>query len=75
MTQSKPKPCLIYGDYHGLATWCYVLVDRLKLPLLLRRPKGASVVELKQFGEVICSGWGKQPPESVKAQIREQYGE
>lgn len=71
----SPQVYLVHGDYYGLPTWCYLLVERVKLPLLLRRPKSYPKTDLTAFGKIVCSGWGKQPPESVVQEIRSQFGE
>lgn len=72
--QHQSQLLLVHGDYYGLATWSYVLVDRLKMPLLARRPKGAPPVDLAECSEIICSGWGHQPPPDTVRQMQERFG-
>jgi len=69
---------LIYlsrGRDKGRAAWYYVLVDRMKVPLFLNEYKTpGGMIDLRDFGEVIESGWGENPPENVVQRIKIQFG-
>ena len=58
-------------DRAGNAAWHYVLVQKALLPLFLRRAKGGRL-NVAAFGKVLKSGRGKNPPESVRVEIREK---
>jgi hypothetical protein len=73
MKKSSQKIYLSQGRCNGTSTWHYVKVDALKVPLLKQAVKSGSV-DVADFGEVICSGWGKNPPESVIEMIQKKYG-
>ena len=61
---------LVRGKDRGKPAWHYVLVEKTLLPLFLRRTKGGSL-DVADFGLVLKSGWGKDPPENVRKDINE----
>jgi hypothetical protein len=71
--KSSHKIFLTQGRQNGTCTWHYVKIDALKQPLLKKAVKSGSV-DVADYGEVICSGWGKNPPESVVEMIQKKYG-
>lgn len=66
-------PYLSLGYYEGRSTWHYLLVDRLKLPLLEKEAKSGAV-DLMQYGQIIFSGFGDSPPDEVTCFVRKRYG-
>ena len=61
---------LVRGKDRGKLSWHYVLVEKALLPLFLRRTNGGSL-DVADFGLVLKSGWGKDPPENVQKNINE----
>ena len=61
---------LVRGNDTGKPAWHYVLVKKALLPLFLRRAKGGNV-DVADFGRVLKSGWGKDPPEDIRKSIGE----
>ena len=61
---------LVRGKDRGKPAWHYVLVKKALLPLFLRRAKGGNV-DVADFGRVLKSGWGKDPPEDIRKSIGE----
>ena len=61
---------LVRGKDRGKQAWHYVLVEKALLPLFLRRTNGGSL-DVADFGLVLTSGWGKDPPEEVRKNITE----
>ena len=61
---------LFRGKDRGKPAWHYVLVEKALLPLLLRRTNGDSL-DVADFGLILESGWGKDPPENVRTNINE----
>ena len=55
---------LVRGKDRGKPKWHYVLVDRQLLGLFLKRTNGGSL-DVADFGDVLKSGWGKNPPENT----------
>ena len=55
----------------GRASWHYVLVKKHLLGLFLKRTNGGSL-DGADFGAVLRSGWGKDPPEGTIDQILEE---
>ena len=61
---------LVRGEDRGKPAWHYVQVEKVLLPLFLRRTNGGDL-DVADFGLVLKSGWGKDPPENVRKNIKE----
>ena len=68
---STDRIYLVRGIDKGRAAWHYVLVKKHLLGLFLKRTKGGSL-DLADFGDVLGSGWGKDPPEGTRDKILEE---
>lgn len=55
---------LVRGKDRGKPSWHYVLVERHLLGLFLKRANGGSL-DVADFGDVLKSGWGENPPENT----------
>jgi len=66
---------LSQGHYDGRATWHYLLVNKMKLPLLQREAKLHNTVDLTSYGSIVFSGFGENPPEEVKYYVKKIYGQ
>lgn len=67
---------LVRGTSNGQRMWTYLLVEPLKLPVFkgrLSNPNGS--MNLEEFGRILYSGWGENPPAAIKEQIARDYGE
>ena len=62
---------LVRGKDKGRAAWHYVLVKKHLLGLFLKRVKGGRV-NVADFGDILRSGWGRDPPEGIIDQILEE---
>ena len=56
----------------GTAAWHYVLVKKHLLGLFLKRVKGGGV-NVADFGDILRSGWGKDPPEGTTDEVLKEY--
>jgi len=63
---------LVRGKDKGKPCWHYIMVDKHKLPMFKIRVK-SDFIDLDEYGEVLESGWGIDPPEDVAKRIKEQY--
>ena len=63
---------LVRGKDRGRAAWHYVLVKKHLLGLYLKRAKGGSL-NVVDFGDVLWSGWGKDPPEGTGDKILKEH--
>ena len=63
---------LVRGKDRGRAAWHYVLVKKHLLGLFLMRIKGG-VIKVADFGHILRSGWGKDPPEGTTDKILKEY--
>ena len=63
---------LVRGKDKGRAAWHYVLVKRHLLGLFLKRVKGGRV-NVAEFGDILQSGWGKDPPKGTTNKILKKY--
>ena len=59
---------LVRGKDNGRAAWQYVLVKKHLLGLFLKRVKGG-VIKVADFGDILRSGFGKDPPEGTTDKI------
>jgi hypothetical protein len=60
---------LVCGKDRGKPAWHYVLVEPGKVNIF--KDKVASgTVDSAKFGEILLSGWGKDPPEDVKSAMK-----
>ena len=56
-----------------LSSWYYLqLKSKLTEPLFLS--KMDSNIDLNDYGTILYSGWGTEPPEDIKQKIKEQFG-
>ena len=59
---------LVRGKDKGKPAWHYVLVDKHLLGLFLKKTNGGNV-DVADFGAVLRSGWGKDPPDGTIDQV------
>ena len=70
---STKRIYLVRGDKDkGRAAWHYVLVKKHLLGLFLKCVKGGRV-NVADFGYILRSGWGKDPPEGTGDKILKEY--
>ncbi len=72
---------VLRGKDKGRAAWHYLLlvdddktIDRFK-ELTQGEHAGENTISVDDFGQVLKSGWGKDPPDDVKQWIEETYGQ
>ena len=68
---STDRIYLVRGKDRGRAVWHYVLVKKHLLGLFLKRTNGGSL-DVADFGDVLRSGRGKDPPEGTIDKILEE---
>jgi len=74
--QKKMQAELIYlvkGIDAGRNAWYYVLVDRLKVQLFLKALND-EIIHLENYGKILHSAYGDEPPEEVTVALKEEYG-
>jgi hypothetical protein len=55
------------------AAWYYIQISgKAKAPVFLKNIKTG--VNLTEYGIILHSGWGKEPPEDIKQKIKDQFG-
>jgi len=60
---------LVLGKHDDRPLWHYVRVPRLRAEEFKRSVRNGSL-DVVKFGEVLFSGWGKEPPEEIQQKIR-----
>jgi hypothetical protein len=60
-------------DTHGRTAWYYVLVDRVKRDSF-KGKAGVPFLRLTDYGQILHSGFGANPPESIIQLMEEEYG-
>lgn len=63
---------LVKGTKNGKAGWVYVLINKAMLPVFQHKV-GQRGVDIAQYGEVLYSGWGMEPPEYVVKQLKKEF--
>ncbi|HEY1190621.1 MAG TPA: hypothetical protein VGE74_23520 [Gemmata sp.] len=65
---------LVRGRDKDRPAWYYILLDRRKVTLFLGRLKAdGGPLQLLDYGTVLASGWGENPPDDVKKRINSEY--
>lgn len=72
----KSKAGLIFlvkgkEKYQGKSAWYYVLANKLKLPIM--QEKIAYGLNISDYGTVLYSGWGENPPDDIRQKIQQEY--
>lgn len=74
--QKKMQADLIYlvkGIDAGRNAWYYVLVERLKVQLFLKALND-EIIHLENYGKILFSAYGDEPPAEITASLKEEYG-
>lgn len=74
--QKRMQADLIYlvkGIDAGRNAWYYVLVERLKLQLFLKALND-DIIHLENYGKILYSAYGDEPPADVTNKLKEEYG-
>ncbi len=74
--QKKAQAELIYlvkGVDAGRNAWYYVLVEKLKVQLFLKALND-EVIHLENYGQILYSGYGDEPPSFITDELKEEYG-
>jgi hypothetical protein len=57
-----------------MASWFFLKLDPIKRNAFDRAMNGTEVFDLKDFGEILHSGYGDGAPEELKQQMHDEYG-
>ncbi len=63
---------LVRGKDRQREAWHYVLVDNNKREMFLAATRSGAL-DVADYGEVLCSGWGENPPESVVKRVEDEF--
>jgi hypothetical protein len=66
---------LVHGgeDHTKQSAWYFIRVDSPKIRAFLKAISAGSI-DLENFGTILESGYGKEPPHSVLEKMRNEYG-
>ncbi|MBU6339407.1 MAG: hypothetical protein KGQ36_05515 [Rickettsiales bacterium] len=64
---------LVKGVDAGRNAWYYVLVDRLKVQPFLKALND-DIIHLENYGKILYSAYGDEPPEDITKALKEEYG-
>ena len=67
------KVFLVTGNEDGKPAWYYVKVSKKKMPFYENAIKRGSL-DLREYGQIIDAGWGKNPPEKIVKKMESKYG-
>lgn len=60
-------------DTTNRQAWYYVLVDKSKKDMF-ENIQGTQSLNLNDYGKIIFSGYGDEPPADMKKKMEEEYG-
>ena len=63
---------IVRGTDGGKPAWHCVLIDKEKIEQF-KAKVATGTVDVAHFGQILCSGWGKDPPEEKKRQLEDQF--
>ncbi|WP_333023546.1 hypothetical protein [Wolbachia endosymbiont of Pentidionis agamae] len=63
---------LVRGKDRGKSAWHYVLVDKDKKELFLAHSRRGSL-DVADYGKVMYSGWGEDPPQEIVDKVNEEF--
>jgi len=55
---------------NGQDAWYILQVTKIKAPIFTKNAKAGNVMDLKQFGKILHSGYGKQVPDDIINQYK-----
>lgn len=64
---------LVTGKDAGKNCWYYVMVDKPKHELFKAKLK-SDFIQVDDYGTILYSGWGTEPPADIKQKISNEYG-
>ena len=64
---------LVKGVDDNRNAWYYALVERLKLSLFLKALND-DIIHLENYGEILYSAYGDEPPQDITDQLKAEYG-
>ena len=74
--KDRAVACVLYcpGNESIGEAWYVVDVDSGKEKEFKQRLETGETINFTEYGTIIYSGWGKEPPESLKVKLSEKYG-
>ncbi|QKX01376.1 hypothetical protein GOY13_00045 [Wolbachia endosymbiont of Cruorifilaria tuberocauda] len=64
---------LVRGKDRGISAWHYILVDKDKKEIFLVKSRTGSM-DVADYGEILYSGWGENPPQEIVDKINDEFG-
>jgi len=62
---------LTQGLAGDMPVWHYVKVHKQQLPFFTKALKSGAL-DVAKYGEVVVSGWGKEPPAYIKERMKKK---
>jgi len=61
------------SDYTDQPAWYFIRVENVKVRAFFRAVEAGNI-KLEDFGEIVESGYGEEPPDAIIASMRANYG-
>jgi len=58
----------------GKQFWYYLSIKPSKYAEYKQRHRDGGKLNPKEFGEVLACGWGANPPDDIRAEMKEEFG-
>lgn len=65
---------LVKGLSEGQEFWAYMVMDPLKQEEYMARVEKNEIFDLTEYGDVLESGFGSEPPEEIRRIMAEEFG-
>ena len=64
---------IVRGKDNGREAWHYIVIDNEAKYEQLKKQKSGTNIDVSDFGRIIKSGWGKNPPSDVEERLNNMY--
>jgi hypothetical protein len=72
-TQTGKYIVLVKGVRDQRRCWYYVMSDKVKMPILIRKCNNQEPnLNVESFGSIIKAGWGEEPPAYIQDKIERE---
>ena len=74
MILKRDKVRIVRGLDNGKSVWHYVILDEEKEQLFNDVSKIADRINVVEYGDILYSGWGNDPPQDIRETINRRFG-
>lgn len=72
-SKSSSLVYLVRGKDRGKPAWHYVLIENQVKKQLFLKQVSTGTCKVTDFGEILYSGWGEDPPQDIVDKVEKEY--